>query len=161
MLGLFGTLNLTTRSLQVQQQGIEVAGHNLANVNNPAYARQKIAIATSPAIHTETGMIEGTGADVVAIQQVRNAILDAQLVDENSVTGSLEAQQQTLQYAQSDLGQQIDRGATGAEGAAAASGAGGQHAIGDAVNDLFNSFQSLSTQPSSMTERDIVLNKAG
>jgi flagellar hook-associated protein 1 FlgK len=160
MLGLFGTLNLTTRSLQVQQQGIEVAGHNLANVNNPAYARQRVMIATSPTVQAENGMIEGTGADVTAIQQVRSSILDSQLVSENSVTGSLEAQQQALQYAQSDLGQQIDRGATGAEGAAAAGGTGGQHAIGDAINDLFNSFQSLSTQPSSMTERDIVLNKA-
>ena len=50
MLGLFGTLGLSTRSLQVQQQGIEVAGHNLANVNNPAYARQRVAITSATAI---------------------------------------------------------------------------------------------------------------
>src|ERR1051326_3802872 len=112
MLGLFGTLNLTTRSLQVQQQGIEVAGHNLANVNNPAYARQKISISTSNAIHTEQGLLEGTGADVTTIQQVRNSILDGQLVSENSVTGSLDALQQALQYAQSDLGQEIDANAS-------------------------------------------------
>ena len=47
MLGLFGTLNLGARSLSTQQQGTEVAGHNLANVNNPAYSRQRLAIATS------------------------------------------------------------------------------------------------------------------
>jgi flagellar hook-associated protein 1 FlgK len=64
-----------------------------------------------------------------------------------------------LQYAQADLGQQIDQRASGAEGAAAASGIG-QHGIGDAMNDLFNSFQALSLQPSSTTQRDIVLTKA-
>ncbi|HUS34291.1 MAG TPA: flagellar hook-associated protein FlgK [Verrucomicrobiae bacterium] len=158
-LGLFGSLNLAARSLQVQQQGIEVAGHNLANVNNPAYARQRVAIHSAGAIQTNDGFIQGVGADIAGITQVRNALLDAQMVSENSVTGSLEAQQQALQYAQADLGQQIDQRASGAEGAAAASGIG-QHGIGDAMNDLFNSFQALSTQPSSTTQRDIVLTKA-
>jgi flagellar hook-associated protein 1 FlgK len=159
MLGLFGTLGLSTRSLQVQQQGIEVAGHNLANVNNPAYARQRVAITSATSIGTENGFIEGTGAEVANIQQIRNSILDAQVVNENSVTGSLEAQQQALQYAQSNLGQQIDRGAASAEGAAATPGLG-QHAIGDAINDLFKSFQSVSTQPSSIAERDLLLKNA-
>ncbi len=47
MLGLFGTLNLGARSLQTQQLGVEVAGHNLANVNNPDYSRQRVDIDTS------------------------------------------------------------------------------------------------------------------
>lgn len=158
-LGLFGSLNLAARSLQVQQQGIEVAGHNLANVNNPAYARQRVAIHSAGAIQTNDGFIQGIGADVAGITHVRNALLDAHMVSENSVTGSLEAQQQALQYAQADLGQEIDRRASGAEGAAAAGGLG-QHGIGDGMNDLFNSFQALSTQPSSTTQRDIVLTKA-
>jgi flagellar hook-associated protein 1 len=158
-LGLFQTLNLSARSLQVQQQGIEVAGHNLANVNNPAYARQKIAIHSAGAIQTNDGFIQGIGADVTAIQQVRNALLDAQMVSENSVTGSLEAQQQALQYAQADLGQEIDRRASGAEGVAAAAGLG-QHGIGDAMNELFSSFQALETQASSVEQRDEILNSA-
>ena len=145
--------------MQVQQAGIEVAGHNMANVNNPAYARQRIAIQTSSPIRTEHGW-EGTGADVARVTQIRNYLLDNQITLEGSVTGSLEAQQQALQYAQADLGQQIDRGATGAEGAAAAAGTGKQHGIGDTISELFNQFQSLSLQPSSATERDLVLTKA-
>ena len=47
MLGLFATLNLGARSLQVQQQGVEITGQNLANANNPAYARQRLNIQTS------------------------------------------------------------------------------------------------------------------
>jgi flagellar hook-associated protein 1 FlgK len=160
MLGLFGTLNMGARSLQVQQQGIEVAGHNLANVNNPAYARQRVQIQTATTIPTIHGLLEGTGADVASIQQVRNAILDDRVVNENSVTGSLEAQQQALQFAQSDLGQSIDSAASGAEGASAASVSGGQHGIGDSLNDLFNSFQGLSTQTTSSAQRDIVLKNA-
>src|SRR5947207_832225 len=119
MLGLFGTLNLSSRSMQTQQQGIEVAGHNMANVNNPAYARQRVAIQTAPAIQNANG-IQGTGADAQSITQIRNTLLDNQIVAEGSVTGSLAAQQEALQYAQADLGQALDRSAMGAEGSAAA-----------------------------------------
>ena len=41
MLGLLGTLDLAPRSLATQQEGTAVAGQNMANVNNPAYAREQ------------------------------------------------------------------------------------------------------------------------
>src|ERR1051325_2980050 len=96
MLGLFGTLNLGARSLATQQQGAEVAGQNLANVNNPAYARQRLAIQTSVSIDSAVGP-EGTGVDAAAIVQMRDALLDRQIQSESSVGGSLLAQQTALQ----------------------------------------------------------------
>lgn len=138
--------------MQVQQAGIEVAGHNMANVNNPAYARQRIAIQTTSPIKTEHGL-EGTGATASHITQIRDLLLDAQIVSEDSVSGSLDAQQRGLQYAQANLSQTIDR-------AAGAAGANAQLGIGDSISGLFSAFQSLSTQPSSLTERDVVLTRA-
>ena len=79
--------------MQVQQQGIEVAGHNMANVNNPAYARQRVTIQTSPTIDSALGP-QGTGAMTEGNVQIRNGLLDKQIVTETSVMGSLEAQQQ-------------------------------------------------------------------
>jgi flagellar hook-associated protein 1 FlgK len=102
MLGLFGTLNLAKRSLQTQQQGIEVTGHNLANVNNPAYARQRVTIQTSSTVPTQIGP-QGNGADVMAIQQLRSALVDRQLQTEVSVTAFLESRQTALQYAQANV----------------------------------------------------------
>jgi flagellar hook-associated protein 1 FlgK len=159
MLGLFGTLSMATRSLSTQRNGTEVAGHNLANVNTPGYSRQRVAIETSLTIPSEFGP-QGTGADAVAIVQIRDILLDRQLVGETSVRGSYEARQKALQVLQSVLGQQIDRQATGAEGAAAANGVGGQHGIAEEMSDLFASFQSLSTNPTSMAERQVLLMKA-
>ncbi len=159
MLGLFGTLNMGARSLQTQQQGVEVAGHNLANVNNPAYARQRIQIQSSQTVPDAVGP-QGTGAENVAIQQVRNALVDRQLFGEISVTGLLESEQQAYQYAQANLGQRIDRSASGAEGAAAAEGVGGQNGIAEYLNGMFASWQSLSTNPTSSAERQVLLLKA-
>ena len=159
MLGLFGTLNLAARSMSTQRAGVEVAGQNLANVNNPAYARQRVNIATSITIGSEIGP-QGTGAEAVAIQQMRNAILDSQIQAEASNRGALAAQQVALQYTQAALGTQIDRMASGAEGATAAQGVGGGHSLADSLSELFNAFQSLSTNPTSMAERQTLLMKA-
>jgi flagellar hook-associated protein 1 FlgK len=152
-------LNLGAQSLQVQRQGVEVSGHNLANVNNPAYARQRLRIQTSLPIPTPFGP-QGTGAQVTGIQQLRSAIVDGQIQAETSVRGFLDAKQAALQYGQAILGQTIDRQATGPEGSAASLGAGGQHGIAESLGDLFNSFQSLSTNPTSLTERQATLTKA-
>ncbi len=159
MLGLFGTLNLATRSLSTQREGTEVAGHNLANVNNPAYARQRLSIQTSQPVPSEMGP-QGAGAEGVAIVQLRSVLLDKQILGETSVMGSLTSQQNALQYAQSNLGQLIDRQSSSAAGSAAADGVGGQNGLAEDLSSLFNSFQSLSTNPTSTAERQVLLMKA-
>jgi flagellar hook-associated protein 1 FlgK len=159
MLGLFGILNVGTRSMSAQRAGVEVAGQNLANVNNPAYARQRVVLATSLTVTGEIGP-QGTGVDAIRVIQIRSALLDQQIQAEGSVRGSLQAQQIALQYAQAALGVQIDRLASGAEGAAAAQGVGGGHTLADSMSELFNAFQSLSTNPTSMAERQTLLMKA-
>jgi flagellar hook-associated protein 1 FlgK len=159
MLGLFGTLNMANRSLQTQRNATEVAGHNLANVNTPGYSRQRVAIETSITIQSDMGP-QGTGADAVAIVQLRDKLLDRHIVGETSVRAAYEGRQRALQFAQAALGQAIDRQATGAEGAAAASGVGGQHGIAEELSALFAAFQSLSTNPTSSAERQVLVIKA-
>ncbi|MDB6054763.1 MAG: Flagellar hook-associated protein FlgK [Verrucomicrobiales bacterium] len=159
MLGLFGTLGLGTRSLQTQQQGTETAGHNLANVNNPAYSRQRLQVETSINVPSMIGP-QGTGADAVGILQIRSSLVDRQIGNEASVRGSLDAQQAVLQTAQADLGQQIDRQSTSASSATDASSVGTQHGLAESLSSFFNSMKSLSASPTSLTERQAVLNNA-
>jgi len=155
-LGLFGTLGLAARSLQTQQLGLEVTGQNLANVNNPAYARQRLTITTSPTIPTPLGP-QGTGAEGAAIQQIRSSLIDGQIQAETSVGSYWDTMQQDLQSVQANLGEQINTQATGADGTTSTSS---QQGISQSLSDLFNAFQSLSTDPSSMAERQVLLQKA-
>jgi flagellar hook-associated protein 1 len=157
MLGLFSTLNLGARSLQAQQTAVEVAGQNLANVNNPAYARQRVQIQTSPAIHTSVGP-QGTGAQAVAIQQLRDQLVDNQIRNEESVGGYWTAKQNALQNAQASLGEFIDRNADALNGVS--NGGGVSSGLADDISVLFNSFQSVATSPTSLTERQALLDKA-
>ncbi len=147
------------RSLQTEQVGTEVTGHNIANVNNAAYARQRVSIATATALQTGIGA-EGNGASAVAIQQVRDGLLDGQIQVEASVSGSLTAQQNGLQQGQSALGLSLDQSASGTSSASGSDATGAQHGIGDSLNGLLTEFQNLANDPSSLAERQIVLSKA-
>ena len=158
-LGLFATLNMGTRSLQTQQMGVEVAGHNLSNINNPNYSRQRVEIETSVYLDTPIGP-EGTGASVVAIRQLRDQLLDDQITAETSLSGSLSGQQRALQYAQANLGQQIDRQASGVNAADTAISLAGQFGLAEGISTLFNSFQSVASSPRDATERTVLLDAA-
>ncbi len=144
MLGLFATLNLGQRALLANQQAIEVAGHNIANINNPAYTRQRVLLQTSAPIQTAVGSV-GSGVEVAQVTAIRNQILDDNIVSESSTTGSLSAQQDALQTAQSSLGEQLDANGTPIAGLSAK------------LSSFFNSWQSLSADPSNLSARQTVV----
>ena len=152
MLGLFGTLNLGTRALVAHQQGVQVAGHNLANVNNPAYARQRLNLQTSTPIGDSAGIL-GTGVDAGSIVSLRDRLVDEEMTSETSLTGSLESQQNAVRNAQTNLGEQVDQ-ATGT------SGAGGSHSLADGLANFFDGFQKVSADPTSLAARQVLLGAA-
>ena len=156
MLGLFGTLNLGTRSLQTQQAGVEVTGQNLANVNNPGYARQRLQIQSAVTIDSEVGPL-GTGAQAIGIEHLRNTLLDAQIRNEQSVGGYWKAQQNGLENAQVTLSEFLDRSASTDGTVATGQGALG---ISSALNSLFNAFQAVSTNPTSLAEKQTLISSA-
>ncbi len=156
MLGLFGTLNLGTRSLQTQQTGVEVTGQNLANVNNPAYARQRVQIQSSITIQSAVGP-EGTGAQATGIEQLRDLLLDGQIRSEQSVGGYWTAQQSNLQNAQINLGEFLNRQAVNGTSSAGGAGALG---LSDTLNSFFNAFGGVVTSPASLTERQNLVSQA-
>lgn len=148
------------RSLQTQQMGVEVSGHNLSNVNNPNYSRQRVQIETSLTVPMAPIGVQGTGAMVVGIRQIRDQLLDDQITTEVSVSGSLTSQQKALRYAQANLGQGIDRASSGPDAAATATSLAGEFGLAEGINTLFNSFQSVAVNPRDTTERTILLENA-
>ena len=155
MIGLFGTLDLAQRALQTQRQGVEVTGHNLANANRAGYTRQRLTVQAGSSLSTLVGQF-GTGVEAVTVQQIRDGLVDRQMQDEISVRSSLETQQTALQWAQANLGQQIDSTSNSTAGASTSGNAG----LADRLTNLFNSFQSLATQPTSLEARQGVLLQA-
>ena len=146
-------------SLQMNQRAIELAGHNLANVSNPAYARQRLKLQTSIGVPTEQGL-QGGGVEITGVEHFRDYLLDRQVANEQSVLAYLEHKQKILQYTQAAIGQELDRASSSAEGNAASQGVSGQMGLGDNLTDFFNSLQALSTNPNSQAYRQVVIFKA-
>ncbi len=139
------------QSLSVQQDATAVAGQNLANVNNPAYADEQLQIQAATPLQTPIGE-EGDGVESVSITSMRDALLDAQVAAEGSVTGSLNSQQSALQQAEAYLDEQISGSTT--------AGTSSPNGLAADLSGLFNSLQTLSTDPSNISDRQAVVQSA-
>lgn len=156
MAGLFSDLGISARALGAQSKAIEVAGNNLANVNNASYARQRVIMGTRGMVETSSGA-QGMGVEALGIQQIRDQFLDAQMTREISQTELLNAQSSNLLKAQSDLGEQVDSTSTAAS---INDTTGSTNGISAALNDFFNSFENLSANPTDTGAKQVLLQKA-
>jgi flagellar hook-associated protein 1 FlgK len=156
MSGLFGALSNGIKALNAQSRAVETAGRNLANVNNPNYARQRIVYGDRGTVQTPLGA-QSLGIEAKQIQQMRDFLLDRQVVREKSVLASYTTQQSAYQNAQAGLGQSIDRtGETDSSGAAS-SGTG----ISESLSDFFNAFQSYAARPTDPGEKQTLIQETG
>ena len=152
MLGLFGTLDLAARSLSVQQEQMTISGQNLANVNDPSYGDEQLVTSQSTPLPTQIGD-EGTGIQMTGITESRNPLLDSQIQAEASVTGSLTAQQTSLQNAEAYLDEQISS-------TSSSTVPDSPNGLASDLSNLFNAFQSLSTDPSNLSLRQSAVESA-
>jgi flagellar hook-associated protein 1 len=159
MPGLFDTLSLATRAMQAQQVGVSVTGQNLANVNNPAYARQRVNFQTSDAVPLANG-VQGTGVQVAGIQSIRDNLLDVQIRDEGSVGAFWTTSQSALQNTQTELGEFLNGTASGTDGTSGASSTSGAQGLSTQLSGLFSAFQSVATDPTSLPQRQDLVSQA-
>src|SRR4051812_1935776 len=156
MSGLFGSLANNVKALTAQSRAIETSGKNLANVNNPDYARQRVLLGDRGQVQTELG-VQSLGVEALQIQQLRDTLLDRQVVREVSLSSNYTTQQAAYQNAQAALGQTIDR--TGETTSAGTSGS--SNGIGGSISDFFAAFQSFAASPTDAGERQTLIEKAG
>ncbi len=152
MSGLYSTLNHSVKAITAHSRAIETAGKNLANVNNTTYARQRVVYGDRGTVQTPDGA-ESLGLEALGVQQLRDALIDRQVAREVSLSGYYEAQQSAYQRAQASLGQGIDR--TNAPGSGTT-----ENGIGAALDNFFNSFQSLASSPTDDGRRSTLLQNA-
>lgn len=150
MAGLFDTLALGTRSLSTYRKAIDTTGHNLANVNTEGYTRQRVLIEATTTDGGSSGPI-GNGAEAVKIVQLQNQTASRQLQTEASIEGSLTVKHDALEQALVFLQESIDR--NGANGT-------NTKGISQGLADFFAAAQNVATNPASVPERQVLLQKA-
>ena len=87
MSGLFASLNSSITALGAQSRAVEISGKNLANVNNPNYARQRVVIGSLGTVQTAQGP-ESMGVTALGIEHLRDSLLDQQVRIESALAAS-------------------------------------------------------------------------
>ncbi|WP_297436570.1 flagellar hook-associated protein FlgK [uncultured Clostridium sp.] len=138
-MSLFSVLNVSKSGMFAAQQSLNTTSHNMSNVNTVGYTKQRAKIATTrpQSVAGEAGQI-GTGAQVEAIERVRNNFLDYQVRNESSVFGTYDMRSSYLLQMEGVFNEPSDTG------------------IASLMSKFFDSWQELSKQPQSSNNRTVV-----
>jgi flagellar hook-associated protein FlgK len=158
-MGLIGDILKGSQALRYHAKSAEIAGKNLANVNNADYARQRL-LAKEAYMYTDGYSLATGGLRADGLDHMRNDLLDRRVINELSGGGSLEARQEILGLLQLVLGEKIDRQSlnAGLDDIHESDLAPGS--LTRALNDFFNAFQELSAAPTEASVRQEVIHKA-
>ena len=134
-------LNIAGDAITVNRIAIDITGANIANVNTPGYTRQRVDFNAISNVDVASGRTD-FGVRVDSIERLYNSYLETQLVDQAQKTGFDEARQQMMSRV---------------EGVFNESGSSG---LSDSLNQFWNSWEALSSNPTSQAARYSVVSTA-
>ncbi|ROR01903.1 flagellar hook-associated protein FlgK [Desulfosoma caldarium] len=137
MAGLNAALEIAKNALFNAQVQIQTTSHNVANAENPAYARQKAPTVTQGAILGRAGWI-GAGARLDRIVQQRDFFLEGRYLSASSQSAYYETLKRMASAVETYLS---DDGETG---------------INAALNEFWNAWNALAQNPEGSAEKALV-----
>jgi flagellar hook-associated protein FlgK len=155
---MLGEIIKSTEALRFHAKSAEIAGQNLAHINDENYARQRV-LAREGLMYKGQGGLNTASLDAGGLEHARNELLDKRVFTEFAESSNLETQKEILSLLQAALGESIDRQALAggldidSESNLAAGG------LARAIDDLFNAFQELSASPDEATAKEEIVNK--
>jgi flagellar hook-associated protein 1 FlgK len=128
MSGISHVLSIAKEALLTHQLSIQVASHNIANVDTPGYTRQSLRLETNNAAPVSAGMLGG-GVRGSVILRNYDQFMVQRLAGQESDLGSLQAQQESMRLVETVFNE--------APGLA----------INDLMNQFWSSWQDLADNP--------------
>jgi flagellar hook-associated protein 1 FlgK len=154
--GLFTSLYGSANALRAHSSALDIVGRNMANVNNPAYSRQRIVYGDKGEVTTALGT-QSLGVEPVAIQQMRDSLLDKQVTEETAYTELFNSQQPYLLQAQSSVDQGIFGKSQSVDTVSTSTDL--PSGLSSSLDAFFNAWQSFATKPSdSVGKQQLIAN---
>jgi flagellar hook-associated protein 1 FlgK len=148
MRSTFHGIETVKRSLFAQQTALHTTGHNIANANTEGYTRQRVDLVASRAMDA-VGMSRsntpgqlGTGVEFDSIERIREKYLDDQFRNEHKALGEWGIRRDTLEKLEAIINEPSESG------------------IRTVFDQFWNSWQDLSKDPSNLTARAVVKQRA-
>jgi len=138
MAGIGSILNIAKNALLTHQLSVQVASHNVANVDTPGYTRQALNLTTNFPETANNGIFGG-GVAVETIMRQYDQFFIKKNIDQQSLLGNLNAQLQSMQIVESVLNE--------------ASGQG----LNNLLSKFWSSWQDLANNPELLASRGSVI----
>ena len=158
-MSIISSLLNTARALSIHSKGAEIAGRNIANVNNPEYARQQMIIKDQGSLGTVRNWVD-LGIKTEEIRNIRSSILDNQIIREQFSSGSLEMQSQFLRTIQSILGERLDRSFDSASSIQSPEALLSPSGLTNSIDQFLNAFSEVAANPTDDSQKAVLLEKA-
>ena len=137
---LSAALFSAAQALDVDQAAIDTTSNNIANENTPGYTREIPILSEAPPV-VDGNISYGSGVVLDSIESVRDEILEMRIAEETQQQSSAQAQSNALQQVQGLFSDPTQ-------------------GIGADLTNFFNSISQLSTNPTSVPDRQAVLTAA-
>ena len=138
----FMGMDIALRGLYSSQRGLTTVSHNVDNTNTPGYSRQVVdQRAARPMMVANSAGMLGMGSDIVAVNRVRDAFVDEKYWSENQYLGEWEVKTQLIDDLQTLYNEPSTSG------------------FSTILNDFYAGLQQLSTDPSSLSARAMVMER--
>ncbi|HJV22221.1 MAG TPA: flagellar hook-associated protein FlgK [Holophagaceae bacterium] len=134
MPGLTSSIYVGLSGLQAHQGALNVIGHNIANVNTPGYARQRVELGTQDTQYFG-GFGYGPGVSISAIAGIRDRFLELQTYTEQAKQSGAQGRYEGVQSISAPL---ADEGSTG---------------LGAQLQKFLQGFQDLAARPEDLSLR--------
>ena len=139
MSGLLTALNAGKTSLMTNQKSIEIVGNNIANVNTEGYSRQRAELMQIPAVNFGDFFV-GQGVTVSDVSREYDVFINRQLQEKSITLGEESGKSTPLSELERIFNVSDDN-------------------LAGSINDFFDAWQQLTTNPSGQVERDMVLQR--
>ena len=130
-------LDLSVRTMSTYQSAIDIASQNISNAGSPDYSRQKVVLASETVNNGQ-----GAGVKIQDISRIRNEILDGQLRKYQSSYSDSTKRSEILEKLEAIIGEPSEDG------------------LSTYFTEFFNSWDELSTNPTSTQLRLNVVKKS-
>jgi flagellar hook-associated protein 1 FlgK len=132
--GVGMVLSIAKDALAAQQYGINVTGHNIANVNTPGYSRQSPVLeAKEPELYG--GVLLGRGVDTTQVVRASDQVLENRLMQQKSDMFSFKEMESYMQVFEGLFNENSDSSLSGQ------------------IADFWNLWHDLANNPSGTAER--------
>lgn len=149
-MSLLGEISKNSEALRYHAKAAEIAGQNLAHVDDESYARQRV-LTREGVMHGNFGGLQTSGLESSGLDHARSVMLDKRVVRELGETASLTARKEIVDLLQGALGEKITREGINAGLNDSYNSDLAPGSLSHALNEFFNKFQELSASPDDPT----------